>query len=70
MLYQGIVAPQLLVLSFMQGFTQKIKATTKHKNVNFQAKKPFFHFGLSLKKRQHFDQGFYSECSSKFGLML
>ena len=33
---------------------QKIKQQINIKNDNFQAKKLFFHFGLSLKRRQHF----------------
>ena len=39
----------------MQGFIQKIRAATKRlniKNDNFQTK--IFHFGLSLKRTQHF----------------
>ena len=55
MLYQGIVATYLLVLDFMQGFIQKIRETTRHKKSQFSDKKtPFFHFGLSLKRRHHF----------------
>ena len=45
MLYQGIVATELLLLYFMQGFIQKIRATIKLKNANCQAKKPFLHLG-------------------------
>ena len=35
----------------MQGCIQKIRATTKHKNDNFQAKKNFFSFWVIFKKK-------------------
>ena len=51
MLYQGIVPTQFLVLYFMQGFIQKIRATNKHKKWQFSGKKTVFSFWVVFKKK-------------------
>ena len=51
-LYQGIAPTQFLVLYFMQGFIQKIRATTSHKKmIIFKQKNPFFSFQIIFKKK-------------------